>query len=94
MSVTKHFLNFHASPLELREREANRINRMVKTAGFQVIKTLNDFIWKPTIEIPNGITREEMESAAFVPKKENLIFMGAVGTGKTNLAKAITLKVS
>ena len=26
--------------LELREREVNRINRMVKTAGFQVIKTL------------------------------------------------------
>jgi len=79
--------------LELREREANRINRMVKTAGFQVIKTLNDFIWKPAIEIPNGITREEMELAAFVPKKENLIFMGAVGTGKTHLATAIALKV-
>lgn len=79
--------------LELREREANRINRMVKTAGSQVIKTLKDFIWKPAIEIPSGITREEMESAAFVPKKENLIFMGAVGTGKTHLATAIALKV-
>ena len=29
--------------LELREREANRINRMVKTAGFQVIKTLDEY---------------------------------------------------
>lgn len=79
--------------LELREREANRIIRTVKTAGFQVIKTLDDFIWKPTIEIPNGITREGMESAAFVAKKENLIFLGAVGTGKTHLATAIALKV-
>lgn len=79
--------------LELREREANRIARTVKTAGFQVIKTLSDFIWKPTIEIPNGITREEMESAAFVHKKENLIFLGAVGTGKTHLAAAIAMKV-
>ena len=26
--------------LELQEREANRINRMVKTAGFRVMKTL------------------------------------------------------
>ena len=25
--------------IELREREANRINRMVKTAGFRVLKT-------------------------------------------------------
>lgn len=79
--------------LELREREANRIARAVKKAGFQVIKTLSDFIWKPTIEIPNGITREEMENAAFVPKKENLIFLGAVGTGKTHLAAGIAMKV-
>jgi len=79
--------------LELREREANRINRMVNAAGFQVVKTLWNFTWKPTIEIPNGITCEEMESAAFVSRKENLIFMGAVGTGKTHLATAIALKL-
>ena len=35
--------------LELREREANRINRMVKTAGFRVLKTLDDFVWTPAI---------------------------------------------
>lgn len=38
--------------LELREREANRINRMVNTAGFQVIKTLDDFVWNQGIELP------------------------------------------
>jgi DNA replication protein DnaC len=79
--------------LELREREANRITRMVRTAGFHVVKTLDNFVWKPTIEIPHSITREEMESAAFIPKKENLIFMGAVGTGKTHLATSIAMKV-
>ena len=31
--------------LELQEREANRINRMVKIAGFRVLKTLDDFVW-------------------------------------------------
>ena len=36
--------------LELRERETNRINRMVKTAGFQVIKTLEDFVWNRNIK--------------------------------------------
>jgi hypothetical protein len=40
--------------LELKEREANRINRMVKTAGFRVIKTLEDFIWKKEIELPTA----------------------------------------
>ena len=47
--------------LELREREGNRINRMVKTAGFQVIKTLEDFVWNQNIELPVGLTREYME---------------------------------
>lgn len=30
--------------LELREREVNRINRLVKIAGFHVMKTLDDFV--------------------------------------------------
>lgn len=78
--------------LELKEREANRINRMVKTAGFRVLKTLDDFVWNTAIELPNGLTREYMEDLSFLEPKENLIFMGAVGTGKTHLATAIALK--
>ena len=77
--------------IEVREREANRMARMIKQAGFRVIKTIDKFIWKPTIEIPASITREEMETAAFVQEKENLVLMGAVGTGKTHLATAIAL---
>ena len=78
--------------LELREREVNRINRMVKTAGFQVIKTLEDFVWNQNIELPVGLTREYMEGLQFLSQKENLIFLGSVGTGKTHLATAIALK--
>jgi DNA replication protein DnaC len=78
--------------LELHEREVNRINRMVKTAGFRVIKTLEDFVWNTDIELPNGLTREYMEDLQFLAPKENLIFMGTVGTGKTHLATAIALK--
>lgn len=78
--------------LELREREANRINRMIKIAGFQVIKTLDDFVWNQNIELPNGLTKEYMEELQFLKQKENLIFLGSVGTGKTHLATAIALK--
>lgn len=78
--------------LELHEREVNRINRMVKTAGFRVIKTLEDFVWNTEIELPNGLTREYMEDLQFLTPKENLIFMGTVGTGKTHLATAVALK--
>ena len=79
--------------IEVREREANRMSRMVKQAGFRVIKTLDNFVWKSTIEIPNTTTREEIEAATFVKSKENLVLMGSVGTGKTHLATAIALNL-
>lgn len=77
--------------IEVRERTANRANRMIKQAGFRVIKTLNNFDWEATITIPDTITREEIESAAFIKKQENLVLMGVSGTGKTHLATAIAL---
>ena len=79
--------------IELKEREANRMNRLVKQAGFRVLKTLDSFIWKSGIEIPPSITQEQIESASFVQEKENLVLLGAVGTGKTHLATAIALKL-
>lgn len=78
--------------LELRERNANRINRMIKTAGFRVLKTLDDYEWKKNMEIPKGLSRNNMESLEFLEKKENLIFIGSVGTGKTHLATALALR--
>ena len=78
--------------LELHEREVNRINRMVKSAGFHVLKTLDDFVWNSCIELPVGLSQEYMTDLSFLNAKENLIFMGTVGTGKTHLATAIALK--
>ena len=78
--------------LELQERETNRINRMVKTAGCRVMKTLDDFVWNSAIELPGGLPQEYMTDLQFLAPKENLIFMGRVGTGKTHLATAIALK--
>jgi DNA replication protein DnaC len=79
--------------IEVREREANRMARMVKQAGFRAIKTLDNFVWKQGIEIPATISREEIEAATFVKEKENLVLMGAVGTGKTHLATAIAVNL-
>lgn len=79
--------------MEVREREANRMTRMIKQAGFRVVKTLDSFTWKPGIELPTSITQEEVEAGAFVSQKENLVLMGAVGTGKTHLATAIALNL-
>ena len=56
--------------IEVQERESNRISQMIKKAGFRVIKTLDDFIWKQGVEIPKTITCEEIETASFVNHKE------------------------
>jgi len=79
--------------IEVKEREANRMTRMIKQTGFRVMKTLDDFVWKSGIEVPASITREEIESAAFVTEKENLVLMGSCGTGKTHLATAVALNL-
>jgi len=79
--------------IEVKEREANRMARMVKQANFRVIKTLDEFVWKPTIEIPPTITREDIENASFVQNKENLVLMGVQGTGKTHLATAVAINL-
>jgi len=63
--------------IEIKEHEANRMARVIKQAGFRVIKALDDFVWKPIIEIPATITCEQIENADFVPKKENLVLIGA-----------------
>ena len=79
--------------LELLERESNRCAKYTKQAGFKVVKTLDDFKWKQSIEIPNSITREEIENAEFVKRGENLILMGSNGTGKTHLATALAVRL-
>jgi DNA replication protein DnaC len=79
--------------IEVREREANRMARMVKQANFRVIKTLDNFVWKPTIGIPATITREDIETASFLKNKENLLLMGVSGTGKTHLATALGMSL-
>ena len=57
-----------------------------------MLKTLDDFVWNNCIELPVGLTQEYMTDLSFLNAKENLIFMGTVGTGKTHLATAIALK--
>lgn len=78
--------------LELRAREANRVNRLMKKADFRVPKTLADFERSSCIELPAEMPWDKLTSLAFIERKENLIMMGPVGVGKTHLATALGLK--
>lgn len=78
--------------LELNQREVNAINRSTKSSGFQVLKTLDEFQWHTQIQLPNQCTSQELESLDFIQKRENLVLLGSVGTGKTHLATALGLE--
>ena len=73
---------------ELVQREISRKKRLLKSAGFDVLKTFQDYSFE-YIEIPKKISLESLKTAGFVKNKENLILYGPVGTGKTHLATAI-----
>lgn len=77
--------------IALNYRKINAKNRLIKQAKFDVIKTFEEYDFSD-IELPETIGIEELHNLEFIPKKENLIFYGPVGTGKTHLATAIGIE--
>lgn len=75
--------------LELTEKKAARTNRLISAAGFNVLKTLDDFTWHSGIQLPAGLSRTDIEELSFLTTHDNLILLGSVGTGKTHLATAV-----
>lgn len=74
--------------MEIEHRELTRKNRNLKSAGFDVIKTFENYKFGD-IQIPNAIGIKELKSGAFIDRLENLILYGPVGTGKSHMATAI-----
>lgn len=76
---------------ELEERRAKRIRRLIKKAGFPAHKTLKDFDWKP-VTLPASTTVTHLTGLTFMERHENVLALGAVGTGKTHLAIALGIQ--
>lgn len=76
---------------ELRAREENRIRRTLKRAAFPQTKTLQGFCWDD-IALPAKTTKEDLTELHFIERKECLICMGTVGSGKTHLVTALGIK--
>lgn len=74
--------------LEVQAREVNRKNLLLKNAGFDVMKTFENYCFDEVV-IPSSIALEDIKTANFIQRKENLILYGPVGTGKSHLATAI-----
>ena len=76
---------------ELRLREQNKRQRLIKRAGFPVYKTFEGYSYQ-NVKLPPAFSQEELETCRFVAEKTNLVLYGPVGIGKTHLATAAGIK--
>ena len=78
---------------EVALKEQNRIERILKGASLPYLKTIEefDFAFQP------GVDRRlvmGLFDLAFIERKENIIFLGPPGVGKTHLAVALAVKAA
>lgn len=73
---------------EAHKRQDRAIQRLIKKAGFPVIKTMDQFQWSWPAKI-NRAQINNLFRLAFIGDKANVIFLGGVGLGKTHLCIAL-----
>jgi DNA replication protein DnaC len=74
--------------LELLERERRAAERRLKAARLPVLKSLEtfDFTARPSV---NKVMIAELARCEFIDRRENVLFVGNPGTGKSHLAIAL-----
>ena len=75
----------------VQNRAVERKNRYIKQAHFDLIKEFGNYDFSDLI-LPQGVTKESLQTCLFVKNKQNLIHYGRPGTGKTHLAIALGLE--
>lgn len=72
---------------EVRQREENKISRLMKKAAFPCFKTFENY--EPGhVTMPDGLSLESVRDCSFIRDQLNLVLYGPVGTGKTHMAVA------
>lgn len=73
---------------ELALRDENRRARLLRKAAFPAPKSFDAFDWSH-VRFPESLSRKDLLECSFLVRRENLVFFGGVGTGKSHLATAI-----
>jgi len=73
---------------ELEYRDMKRRNSYIRTANFDVEKTFEKYTFED-IKFPKSLTPDDLKNVTFIPRNENVILYGNVGSGKTHLAIAM-----
>ncbi len=69
-------------------RERALANR-IRDAGFAESKTLADFDWQFNAEVIDRVRIETLAGAEFIGRRQNLVWVGQSGVGKSHLIQAI-----
>jgi transcriptional regulator with AAA-type ATPase domain len=76
--------------LETIDRERRAAERRIRAAKFPVVKTIDTFDFDAQPSINRELVRELMRGE-YVAARENVLFAGNSGTGKTHLATALAV---
>lgn len=71
------------------QRRERSIARRIREATFQGVHTLATFDWQFNAKSIDRTRVEELATGEFIRRRENLIFLGQSGVGKTHLVEAI-----
>jgi len=76
---------------EVSRKERRSIDNRIKSARFPILKSLDDFdyAFQPSV---NRKKVEELSSLRFIDNRENVLFLGPPGIGKTHLATGLGVK--
>lgn len=69
-------------------RDASRRAQLLRRCGLPAPKTFDGYDWSAA-SWPDGLGREDLLSLSFLERREDLVLMGDVGTGKTHMASAL-----
>jgi DNA replication protein DnaC len=73
---------------EIDRREQSGLNQRLGRAGFEEEQTLEGFDWDAKITFDRQLVRD-LFGLSFLERRENVVFTGPVGVGKTFLAAAL-----
>ena len=91
----RSFVEFLESVLaeEASLREERRRETLRRLAAFPCVKTLEQFDFEAAPGVPKARI-QELAGLAFIERRENVIFLGPSGTGKSHLATALGVRAT
>jgi DNA replication protein DnaC len=78
---------------EVAQKEQKRITTVLRISGLPYVKTIDEF----DFAFQTGIDKRQVMNLfdlTFIERKENIIFLGPPGVGKTHLAGALAVKAA